>query len=266
MRFAIPAALALAALALPAAAEDLTLVAKVTRNGAPQATATSYISADKIRTAQGDGQESILDLKTGQMTVIDGRAKTYFVITLDDLAQMKARLEQQMNSPEMKRAQDQMKNLPPDIQKRMEAAMGGAASFTVQKTGATRKIAGYTCETWTITMGQFSKTEECLTNDLALPPQTWTAFRDFADSMRSATAAMGPMAKGIADMQQKMKAMTGFPLATSVTTSVIGHTTSSATEVTEVRKGPIPASAWEIPAGYKKIDSPMMKGMAPGRR
>ena len=32
----------------------------------------------------------------------------------------------------------------------------------------------------------------------------------------------------------------------------------------EVRKGPIPASAWEIPAGYTKIDNPMLKSLEGG--
>jgi hypothetical protein len=66
-------------------------------------------------------------------------------------------------------------------------------------------------------------------------------------------------------MQQKMKALTGFPLATTVTTSVMGRATSMSTEVTEVRKGPIPASAWEVPAGYTKVENPLLKGFGAGR-
>ena len=39
---------------------------------------------------------------------------------------------------------------------------------------------------------------------------------------------------------------------------------TSASEVTEVKRGPIPASTWEIPAGYKKVESPMLQD--PGAR
>ena len=156
----------------------------------------------------------------------------------------------------------QLKNLPPAVQKRMDAMMGGmAGAFDVQKTGTTRKIAGYTCENWTITMGQFSKTEECLTSELQIPVQAWDTYRDVAESMKGMMTAFGPMAKGMAQMQEKLKGMRGFPLATTNTISVMGHGDTTTSEVTEVKRGPIPASAWEIPAGYQKIDNPMLKAM-----
>jgi hypothetical protein len=138
--------------------------------------------------------------------------------------------------------------------------MGGAGGLDVQKTGTTRKIAGYTCENWTITLGTFSKTEQCLTTDLPVPVQAWTAYRDFADSMRSMMAAMGPMGKSMADAATKMKDMKGFPLALTTTSSMMGRTINASTEVVEVKKGAIPPSAWAIPEGYKKVDNPMLKG------
>src|SRR5690349_20733790 len=106
--------------ALPAAAqaEDLTIVSKLSRDGAAPTTVTSYIASDHARMVQPDGQEAIIDLKTGQMTVIDGRKKEYYVITKADMEQMKTKLQAQMNSPEMQKAQEQMKNLPPEVQKR----------------------------------------------------------------------------------------------------------------------------------------------------
>jgi hypothetical protein len=245
-----------------AGADDLTIVAKYTyKDGAPS-TATSYIGTDHARLVTGEGQESIIDLKTGQMTVIDNRKKEYFVITRADLDQMKARLQQQMNSPEMKRAQEQMKNMPPEVQKRMEAMMGGmAASVEVKNLGTTRKIAGYTCTNWQVTMGQMSRTEQCMTTDLPFPVQSFDAYRDFAESMKSMVSAMGPMAKGMGEMQEKMKAMKGFPLASSSTVNVMGRSSSHGMEVVEVKTGAIPASTWALPAGYTKVESPMAKAM-----
>ena len=244
-------------------AADLTIVSKQTfKDGAP-VTATSYLGSDHARMATGEGQESIIDLKTGQMTVIDNRKKEYFVITRQDLDQMKARMQEQMNSPEMKRAQEQMKNLPPEVQKKMQNMMGGmAAAVEVKKTGTTRKIAGYTCENWVVTMGQMSRTEQCMTTEVPFPAQTWDAYRDFAESMRGMATAMGPMAKGITDMQEKMKAMRGFPLASSTTTSVMGHSSSHSSEVVEIKTGAIPASTWAVPAGYTKVESPMAKALS----
>jgi hypothetical protein len=253
------------AASVSAAAEDLTIVSKVTRDGAAPTTATSYLSGERARMVQPDGQEAMIELGTGQITVLDGRKKEYFVITRQDMEQMKTRMAQLASSPEMQRAQEQMKNLPPEVQKKMQGMMGAAGgSLDVQKTGTTRKIAGYTCENWTITLGTFSKTEQCLTTELPVPVQTWTAYRDFADSMRTMMAAMGPMGKSMADAAVKMKDMKGFPLALTTSSSVMGRTMNASTEVVEVKKGAIPASAWAIPEGYKKIDNPMLKAV-PGR-
>jgi hypothetical protein len=262
MRFSIHS---LAALVLGASvfadAEDLTIVSKRTRDGKPSDSTTSYLASDHVRMAQDEGREAIVDLKTGQMTILDGKKKTYYVVTRQDMEAFKARMSERMNSPEMKQAQERMKDLPPEVQKKMEAMMGGAAgSFDVQKTGTTRKVAGYTCENWTVTLGQLSRSEECLTSELQFPVQAWDAYRDFAESIKSMTTALGPMGKNIAEMQEKFKSMKGFPLASTTTVSVMGRSTTTTSEVTEIKRGPIPASAWEIPAGYTKVDSPMLKG------
>ena len=258
------AALAFAA-GLPAFGQDLTIVSKVTKDGKPAETTTSYLSRDYVRNAQGDGKESIYDLKAGQMAVLDGMKKTYYVITRQDIEQMAATMKERMNSPEMKKAQEKMNELSPEDRKKMEDAMGGMFDFDVQKTGTSRKIAGFHCENWKITLGQFSKTEECLTSELQFPAQAWEMYRGFAESMKTMMAAFGPMAKGVEKMQEKFKNMRGYPLATTTEINIMGHATTSVSEVTEVKRGPIPASAWEIPAGYTKVDNPMLKAGRAGR-
>ena len=251
----------LAALPAAAQAEDLTIVSRITRDG-QASTATSYISSDHARIVQADGQEAIVDLKTGQMTVLDGRKKEYFVVTRQDMDQMKAQIQEKMNSPEMQRAQEQMKNLPPELQKKMQGMMGAMGSVEVKKAGTTRTVAGYACDNWTVTVGTMVKTEQCNTTALAIPTGVWDTYRDLADSMRGMMAAMGPMGQGLADMAAKMKEMRGFPLATTTTTSFGGRTMTHSMEVTEVRKGAIPATAWDVPVGYKKVESPLARFQA----
>jgi hypothetical protein len=68
-----------------------------------------------------------------------------------------------------------------------------------------------------------------------------------------------PMGKSLGQIYDKFKEMKGVPLASTTTVSVLGKSNVSTTEVTEIKKGAIPASAWEIPAGYKKVDSPLAK-------
>ncbi|MEO8035215.1 MAG: DUF4412 domain-containing protein [Acidobacteriota bacterium] len=244
---------------LPLMAQDLTILSKVTKDGGTPQSSISYISADHIRMSQGDGKETIIDFKSGQMTTLDPAKKTYYVITRADFDAMAAKMKEQMNSPEMKKAQEAMKNLPPEQQKRMEAMMGSMLTFDVQDLGTTRKIAGYSCENWTITMGQFSKSDECLTSELQFPARAWEMYRGYADSMKTMMASMGPMAKNMEKMQEQFKKMKGYPLANTTTVNVMGHRSLVASEVTEVKRGPIPATVWEVPAGYTKVDNPMQK-------
>jgi hypothetical protein len=247
--------------ALPVIAADLTIVSKVTHDGGPAATRTSYISSDHVRMSQPDGNEAIIDMKSGQMTVLQGDKRTYYVVTRQDMDALAARVKQQMNSPEMKKAQEQMNNLPPEQKKKMDAAMGGMFAYDVKKTGTTRTIAGYKCENWTITVGQFSKSEQCVTNELKLPAHSWDMYRGYADSMKTMMAAMGPMARNATAMQEQFKKMQGIPLANTTTTNVMGQRSVTTSEVTAIKEGSIPASVWEIPAGFKKVDNPMMKSL-----
>lgn len=260
---AVAGGLALLAV-LPAAAEDLTIIQKVTKDNEPPGTRTGYISSDKLRAANPDGSEVIVDLAAAKFTMIDNKKKEYYTVTQKDMDAMAAQVEAKMKEmePQMKRAQEQMKNMPPEMREKMEKMMGGiAAAVTVQKGTGGRKIAGYSCENWVISLGGMSRTEECLTTELQFPVQAWEAFKGFGTRMQSMTARMGPAGKGLSQLQEKMKDLKGFPLAATTTTNVLGKTSTTSSEVTEIRKGPIPASAWAIPADYKQVESPMAKGL-----
>jgi len=250
MRFSIftSAALLLAAGAA-LASDDLTIVSKHTRDGKPGGNTTSYIASDHVRMARDEGNESIIDLKTGVMTVLDGKKKTYYTVTKQDMEQLAAKMKERMDTPEMKQAMEAMASM----------SGGMSTSFDVKKMGTSRKVAGYGCEDWTITMGTMSTIKECVTTELQYPVQAWQTYREFSESMKNMASAFGPMVKSGAELAEKLKAMKGFPVATSTLVDVMGHKSSTESEVIEVRKGSIPASAWEIPAGYAKIENPMLK-------
>jgi hypothetical protein len=231
------------------ASDDLTIVTKHTHDGKPAGTSTSYLASDHVRMAREDGHETIVDLKTGVMTTLDGKKKTYYTVTKQDMEQMAVKMQERMNTPEMKKAMEAMQSM----------SGGMSTSFDVKKTGATRKVAGYGCEEWAITMGTLSTIKECVTSELQYPAHAWDTYKEFSESMKNMTSAFGPMAKSGAELAEKLKAMKGFPVATTTAVDVMGHKTTIESEVIEVRKGSIPASAWEIPAGYTKIENPMLK-------
>jgi Domain of unknown function (DUF4412) len=202
-----------------------------------------------VRMGTAEGHETMVDLKTGVMTTLDGKKKTYYTVTKQDMEEFGVKMKERMNDPEMKKGMEMMA--------KMSAGMAG--SFDVKKTGVTRRIAGFGCEEWTITMGAMSTMKECVTTDLQYPAHAFDAYKGFSESMRSMTSAFGPMAKAGADLAEKMKNMKGYPVASSTAIDVMGNKSTTESEVIEVRRGSIPASAWEIPAGYTKIENPMLK-------
>jgi hypothetical protein len=231
-------------------ADDLTVVSNVSTNGQPGGTQTSYISSDHIRHSESKGNDVIIDLKSGTMTNIDGKKKTYFVMTKQDMEAMQAALAARMNDPKMKQAMAMMQGMTSSM----------ASSTEVKKTGVTRKVAGYACEEWLIDMGGMVSMTECVTNDLKYPVQSWAALADFQESMRK-SMNFGPSAKSGADYAEKMKSIKGFPVASTSTVDAGITKMTTATEVTNVSRTPIPASTWDVPPGFTKVENPMLKSL-----
>jgi hypothetical protein len=244
------AALAASVLCLPAAADDLTIVSKVGGGKNAPTTTTSYYASDRMRVVNPDGQEFMAEFASGNITMIDNKKRQYSVVTPQEIEAASAKMQAQM-----KQMEEQMKSLPQAVRDKM--GLGGLAqAVNVQKGEGGREIAGYSCDNWVVTMGEMMKQEQCLTTELQYPAPAWDAYKNFAASM---SAAAGPMGKGMQQMYEKFKDMKGVPLASTSTVKVLGKSSTSSTEVSEVKKGAIPASAWEIPAGFKKVDSPMAK-------
>jgi hypothetical protein len=240
-----------ASFSVAAFAEDLTIVSKVTSGDKPAETRTSWISSDHMRVQNPDGGEFMADYASGNITMIDGRKKEYFVMTRQEMEAASAQMQAQMKEMEAK-----MQSLPPEIREKMAGAMGGfAQAVDVKKGTGGRTVAGYACENWIVSMGTMVRNEQCITTELAFPTPAYDAMK----SLSAGFGASNPMAKAMGPMMEKFKEMKGFPVYSSSTTSILGKTTTTVTEVAEVKKGPIPASTWEVPAGYKKVDSPMAK-------
>jgi hypothetical protein len=246
------AALALFILPALASAQELTIVQKLTQDKNPPVVMTSYLGSDKIRWASSDGNEILAESAAGKFTMIDHKKKEYSVITLKDLDALATEMEARM-----KEMEERTKNMPAGMREKLAGMMGGAAaSVEVQKVGGGRTVAGYACQNWVVTMGNFSRTEQCVTTDLAFPTQAWEGFQAFSNRMRTMA---GPMSKMVESLQEKMKQMNGLPLASTTNLTVLGKSSTSTTEVTEVKKGPIPPSAWQLPAGYKQAESPLAR-------
>jgi hypothetical protein len=253
LRVVAVACCTLAAFALPAPAEDLTIVSKETSSNGPEKTTTQYFTKDRVRHNMGD-RDTIFEYGAGKMTQIDHKKKEYSEITV---AEMEAQMQKM--SAEMEKANAQMQNLPPEVREKMEKMMGGGAAAVTVTKGGTKKVAGYETQQYTIAMGAGMKTETWNTTALQLPvPEAdLKKFMSFASAM--GPMAQNPMFKGMAKLGEEMKKIQGFPLARTTEFQMMGKSTTTSSEAIEVKQGPVPASAFEIPAGYKKVDSPMAK-------
>jgi hypothetical protein len=226
------AAAAVMALAAGAAAEDLTIVSRVDLGKGKTTTSTQYLSKDKVRTSDGEN-DTIVDFGTGRMVFINEKKKEYYETSLQDMAAAMQKMQQDMAGP-------------------MGAMFGKVENVTVAKGDTPKKIAGYDTEHWIMSMGEGLRFDVWAAPALEAPTQ-------YYEARKSLYAAMGPMGTRFQKMFEEMRKVKGFPLATRVSAKIMMIKMDTLTEATEVKKGAIPASAFDVPAGYKKKDAPFKK-------
>ena len=225
-----------AALPALAAAQDITVVAKTTVGQGAPSTSTQYIGADRIRSSDGE-HDTIVEVGPGRFTVINHKKKEYYQFTRDEMRASMQKLEQQMSGP---------------MGAMMEKMMGGKIGEVKVQKGPVRKVAGYDCTTHIFTLGENMRYEMCATQALQLPPA-------YYDALKGPYSIMGPMARRFDRIFEEMKKVKGFPVAMTSNVNVMGMKMNVATEATEIRRGAIPASAFQLPAGYKKKDTALAK-------
>lgn len=250
----------LAAVSAPvASAEDLTLVFKAT-NKDGSSTATSYYSSEKMRSGDAE-RETIIEYAAGKITSIDHKKKEYSEITLAEMEAAMKQAQAKMDEAS-KQMEQQMANMPPAVKEKMQAMMGGAAGAVTVTKGATRQVAGYSCQDYTIAMGQTMTTKLCATTALSFPAPNvdYKKFTSFATS--AGAMAQNPMFKGMSKVADEMKKIEGITIAESTSLKMMGRSIDTSREATEIKKGPIPASAFDVAAiapGYKKVPNPLTK-------
>jgi hypothetical protein len=258
-RLSLAAACAAAFLAVPALAEDLTIVFKTTGGGSP-GTTTHYYSSEKMRTGDAE-HETIVEYGPGKIVSIDHKKKEYSEITLAEMEEAMKAAQAKMEQANAQ-MQQQMASMPPAMREKMEQMMGGVASSVTVTKGGTRQVAGYTCQDYTVAMGQMMTTKICATTALAFaaPNVDYRRYASFAGS--AATMANNPMFKGMGKMVDEMKKIQGFTIAEATSVKVMGRSTDTSREAVEIKKGPIPASAFDVATiakGYKKVANPVTK-------
>lgn len=230
-RIAKLAALSLA-LAAQAFAGDLTIA--MTGSGKTGGPHTQYWSTKFMRTNNpGTGSDVLVDYEKGITYTIDHKKKVIQKMAWDDL---EAAVEGMSR---------QFKDLPPAVLAMMP---GGAGGEVVVEDEGKEAVVGRTCRKWKITMGKMVMETS---NDPTLkPPVPAVSYTRFL-RVRNLAGAMGPAAAGMKKLGEEMAKIQGMALKTRTVMPMIGEIT---TEATEVKEGPIPASAFALPEGYKVED------------
>jgi hypothetical protein len=168
----------------------------------------------------------------------------------------------------MKRMQEQMKNMKPEQRAMMEKMMGdkipggigGVGSdkpdvWEAKNLNKTGTVEGRTCTVWTMSRNGALFEELCVVPFNSLPGKEnlQKVFKDFAEAFKD-LAKNNPNADQTA---RAFAAIDGYPVRTRMY-EADGKFRNSETVLTKWVEESIPASTFEVPAGYKKKEMPTM--------
>ena len=218
--------------------QDLTIHSTTTGSGmmgkgASTTKQTDYYSKNAMKTSSSDGTDTIIRFDQEKVISIDNKNRTYSEITFKKLQEMINQAAAEM--AEMKEDAEAMAM--------MKKMMGGASgSFSVTKEGPGEQIAGYATQKYRI-RGPFEM-EIWVAPDLKIPAAYYDVMK-----IRAPANPMFDMSK----MYEEMKKIEGIPMKTVMSMKMMGMEMKTTQVVTSVEKGPVPASVFEIPAGYKLV-------------
>jgi len=199
-------------------------------------TVTNYFSRSAMKRESSDGNDMIILFDKGTIISIDNKKKTYTETTMQELQAIFDKVGAEMDKN--KEAMEAMKKM-----------MGQAAgSFTVTKVGPGGNIAGYATEHYLIAGPM--EMEIWAAPELKMPELYYDALK-----MRIPRNPMFDMGK----MYDEMKKINGMALKSNTTIKMMGQEMKTSTVVTAVEKGSIPASKFEVPAGYKSVPNKMLQ-------
>jgi hypothetical protein len=220
-----------------ALATDLVLSKRVTvttegatNAPAPQET-TEYLTSTKT-VSDDPNMRTIVDLEAKTYTIVDKTRKTYSVATLDEIRERGA-----------------------EMRKRLAQLPGGAPAGlsgnqpAAKPTGRKETIAGYQAEEITVENGPMS-TAVWMSTDLERPASN-EAWKQFSESLSAMQGPAGALAAALSETK-------GVPLKVVVKRSAGPARMTAVNEVTAVKKASPPPDILKVPAGYAKVESPLL--------
>jgi uncharacterized protein YneF (UPF0154 family) len=218
-----------------------------------------YFDGGRMRSNDADGDGAIFKNKT--IYALKSGDKTYTMVDKATMDRMGGQLAEAR-----KKMEAQLAGMPPERRAMMEqmmSQMGGAPGGKqprreVKKTGRSESVAGFKCTIWEVTLDGEKHQELCSTPASALPggAEVLATMKEIGEMMEGLTAGLGPMAQRSSKEEWKDVAkIGGVPI---LTRDFDGGKASSEMRLAVIRSQPVPASTFEVPAGYKQRTMPKM--------
>ncbi|MEO8064452.1 MAG: DUF4412 domain-containing protein [Pseudomonadota bacterium] len=203
-------------------------------------------------------------LKGSSMIIIDDKKKQYREMSKEDMKKMANQA-----GAVMSQMQERMKNMTPEQRAMMEkmmgnqmpggaGAMGGAAKadvYAAKDLGKSATVEGRKCQLWSMSRNGKLAQELCVVPFNSLPGN-----EDFAKAFKELAEAFADMASAVPGADQTAKAyaaINGYPVRTRYYESD-GKFRATENVMTKWVAETLPASTFEVPAGYKKMEMPKM--------
>jgi len=215
-----------------------------------------YVQNGNGRFVDAEGHATLI--KNGTFYVIDDSDKSYIMFDKATMEQLAKKI-----SDAMAQMKEQLAQLPPEQRAQMEQMMpgmaGGDRKWTVEAsdTGKSDKVDGRACRLWDIKREGELADQICVVAYSALPGKEnfQAVFANFAKVFEEMAKSV-PMLAGMMSNEFSAQAkVNGFPVRTrGYENGVLGNDE----QLMKVwREEAIPASTFEIPAGYKQKQMPM---------
>jgi hypothetical protein len=223
--------------------------------------ATTYAQNGRMRIEQGGAQDTFAIFRDETIYTFDPKEKTYLAM---DRATMQ-RLAAQLN-PALKMIQEQMANMSPEQRAQMERMLGnklpGAEQESkeeVRKTSRTGTAAGHSCTYSEILQDDVLQTEVCV-----VPVSSLKGGKELFEVATKVGALVKDMMAAVDSpwiKQMVNREMENFERLGGV--PVISRTFDQGQPIHEammksIRTETLPATLFELPAGYKKQDLPSL--------
>jgi hypothetical protein len=198
----------------------------------------SYFQRNQVREESGD-QITVMDFAARKIIMIDGKEKTYSVMTFEEFKRM---MREGMRKA--REAMDEMKRQGISV-----PGMPSRAAGTITVAGiAGATVAGYPCDGYRVSAGETVTEEIWVTKKIdvsqELGPAVWKEFEELTQDAKK----MGFDVEDSGDAPAYRKIMeSGYPMKTVDKQSGAVH------EVTRAEKKELPASLFEEPKGYEQV-------------